>query len=459
MRTTISLVALAALAAGGRAEPVTTAAALAAAVADAKPGTAIALAAGTYELTKPLELKSGTTLTGAGMDLTTITHAAGWKPSTETLPDPEMTTKGMDTGSFLIRLPDDSKGVTVRGLTLRAPQLHGAVYAKGVRNLTLDRVRVQDTLWVGVRTFSMTHSTIRDCEFTDAGGRWERGRPGTKGGITGGAIFAVYTEDCEIANNRFTRTRPAREHEFYGIKGRLARRVRIHHNTINVNFAIEFPFENDEDVEIDHNVCSGTISIPKYAGGPVPKGGRTFHLHHNWLRDSYAVEFVRNGVEIDHNLFDFDREKDHGNLISAFGKAPAKGPASFHDNLVHNPGLGVIWMNEVFNNLKVHNNHVICLETATPRKDGLFGFNPKCDFKTIEIRDNVIECVGPARPLVRNTESLHAVIVNNKLTNVSDSAKYANPQTAAPAGLREPLKFACGVNGEVAVDGWKAGAK
>jgi nitrous oxidase accessory protein len=40
---------------------------------------------------------------------------------------------------------------------------------------------------------------------------------------------------------------------------------------------MEFPFENDEDNEIDHNVCHGTISIPKYAGGVVPKSGRTFH--------------------------------------------------------------------------------------------------------------------------------------------------------------------------------------
>ena len=208
-------------------------------------------------------------------------------------------------------------------------------------------------------------------------------------------------------------------------------------------------------MEIDHNVCHGTISIPKYAGGPVPKSGRTFHIHHNWFRDSYSIEFVRNGVEIDHNLFDFDVQKDHGNLISGFGKAAAKGPASFHNNLVSNPGRGVIWINEVFNNLEIRNNHIITRTTATPRKDGLFGFNPGCDFKTISIRDNVIECQGQARPLLRCNESYGAVIRNNRLTNVSDTDRYDNPRTRAacrPRSARSSSSAASTANSR-----WTAG--
>ncbi len=57
-------------------------------------------------------------------------------------------------------------------------------------------------------------------------------------------------------------------------------------------------------VEIDRNVLLAAVSIPKYAGGPAPKSGRTFHIHHNYFRDGYSIEFVRNGVEIDRNLFD-----------------------------------------------------------------------------------------------------------------------------------------------------------
>jgi nitrous oxidase accessory protein len=437
-------------------EAVETAAALAAAVRDGAEGATIRVAAGTFELEAPLELKARMTLQGAGMDRTVLTHAQGWKPSTQTLPDPEMTTKGLDTQAYLIRLRDKAAGIAVSDLTLRGPQLHGAIYGWDNADARLRRLRIQDTLWAGIRTFLLKGAKIHDCEFIDAGGRWDRGQPGLKGGITGGAIFSIWMADTEIFNNRFVRTRKGPADEFYGIKGRQGRRVRIHHNTIEANFSIEFPFENDEDVEIDHNVCHGAISIPKHAGGPVPKSGRTFHIHHNWMRDSYSIEFVRNGVEISHNLFDFDPQKDHGNLISGFGKAAATGPAQFHNNLVRNPGRGVIWINEVFNRLEVRNNHVIARTTATPRKDGLFGFNPSCDFGTISIRDNRIECEGQARPLLRCKESHGAVVENNELVNVSDTDRYANPKADRPAGLEAPLRFECGVGGEILVDGWTA---
>ncbi len=439
-------------------EPVTTAAALVAAVRDGAEGATVELAAGTFELDAPLEPKSKMTLKGAGLGKTIVTNAKGWKPSTKTLPDPEMVMKDLDSKAYLIRLRDKSVGVTISDMTLLGPQVHGAIFAFFSEGLHLHHLRIQDTLWCSVRTFGMAGAKIHDCEFVGAGGRWERGQPGVKGGNTGGAIFAVWSGDCEISHNRFTRSpaRPGPDHESYGIKGREGRRCRIHHNTIESNFSIEFPFEGDEDVEIDHNVCHGAVSIPKYAGGPVPKSGRTFHIHHNWFRDSYSIEFVRNGVEIDHNLFDFDAKKDHGNLIAAFGDVPAKGPASFHNNLVNNPGRGVIWLNEVYNNLEVRNNHVVTRTTATPHTEGLFGFNPKCDFKTITIRDNVIECQGQSRPLLRCKESYGSVIGNNALTNVTDTARYENARADKPAGLEKPLKFECGVHNESTVDGWKA---
>lgn len=426
-----------------------------AAVRDSTDNAVIEMAAGTYELEAPLEPKSGMTLTGAGMDKTIITHTTAWKPSTKTLPDPEMKTAGMDTRAYLIRLQDNATNITISNLTLRGPQLHGAIYGWNNKNLHLSHLRIQDTLWSGIRTFLM-QARIHDCEFIDAGGRWDRGEPGVKGGITGGGIFAIWMADCEIAHNRFVRTQTGPADEFYGIKVRQGKRCHIHHNTIEAGFAIEMPFEGDEDVEIDHNVCHYAISIPKWAGGPVPKSGRTFHIHHNWFRDSYSIEFVRNGVEMDHNLFDFEVKKDGGNLISAFGNVAAPGPASFHNNLVSNPGRGVIWMNEIYNRLEVRNNHIIARTTVTPRKDGLFGFNPGCDFKTITIRDNIIECQGQPRPLLRCKESYRAVIENNQLSNVSDADGYANPKTEKKPGLEQPLQFECGVYGEFTVEGWRA---
>jgi len=457
-------VACVAMAAASAAEPnapppsvvVSDAAALVAAVRDQPEGAVIQIAAGEYRLEAPLEPKAGQTLRGAGVDQTIITHADSWKPSTATLPDPEMKTQGMDTRAYLIRLQDKAADITIHDLTLRAAQLHGAVYGWENPRLHIHHVRVHDALWSGIRTFLLKEGRIHDCQFIDAGGRWERGNPGVKGGITGGAIFAVWMADTEIAHNRFVRTRPERQREFYGLKIRQAKRCRVHHNTIEANFSIEMPFENDEDVEIDHNALFGTVSIPKHAGGPVPKSGRTFWIHHNWFRDSYSIEFVRNGVEISHNLFDFDPRKDHGNLISAFGNAAAPGPAEFHNNLVSNPGRGVIWINEPYDNLVVRNNHIIARPTATPRTDGLFGFNARSDMKTISIRDNIIECLELPRPLFRNAESYSARVENNRLANVSDAEKLDNARADRPIGPEAPLKFTCGVHGEFTVDQWHA---
>lgn len=436
-------------------EPIRTTEELVAAVESAIEGDTIELAAGTFELDATLELKGRITLRGAGIDRTTLTGAKAWRPSTRTLPDPEMKLEGLDTDAYLIRVKRDTSGVTISDMTLHGPQFHGAIFSWFSTDLHLHHLRIKETMWSGMRTFGMKKAKIHDCEFIDAGGRWERGQPGVKGGITGGGIFAVWMSECEIFDNRFTRTHMAKEHEYYGIKVRQAKKCRVHHNTIEVNFSMEFPFENDEDNELDHNVCHGTISIPKHAGGSVPESGRTFHIHHNYFRDSYSIEFVRNGVEIEYNLFDFDPNADHGNLISGSGNADAKGPAVFYNNLVSNPGRGVIWINEVFNNLEVRNNHIIARTTMTPRKEGLFGFNAKCDFKTISIKDNLIECEGEPRPLLRCKESYESVVENNKLVNVADADKLVNPKAERTVGLEKPLKFACGVKGEFAVDGWK----
>ena len=418
-------------------------------------GATIHVAPGTYELSAALHLKSGTSLVGAGPKKTILTHSSRWKVSTDALPDPEMKLKGLDSEAYLIRVQNKSNDVSVSNLTLRGPNVHGAVFSFQSEGLYLHHLRIEDTMWCGIRTFAMNGAKIHDCEFIDAGGKWKRGgKPGTDGGISGGAIFGVWMKDSQIANNRFTNTKSGKENNFFGIKGRQAKRCRIHHNTIEVGFSIELPFENDEDVEIDHNYCTGAISIPKHAGGSVPASGRTFHIHHNVVTSGYAIEFVRNGVEIDHNLFAFDTEKDGGNLISGFGKAGADGPASFHHNLVNNVGRGVIWTNPTYNHLDVFNNHVIARTTVTPRKEGLFGFNSKNDFTTIKIRNNIIECIGLPRPLFRNDESYGARVENNRLINVLNSERLKNLTTSETIGLAEPLVFKCGMNGEWNVNQW-----
>ncbi len=439
--------------------PISTAAALAEAVRAAPEGATLELAAGVFELSATLELKGRTTLKGAGVGKTILVGAKDWRPATKSLPDPEMRLEGLDTDAYLIRLRRDTAGTAISDLTLRGPQLHGGIFAWFHKDLHLHHVRIEDTLWCGLRTFGMSRAKIHDCEFIDAGGRWDGGKPGVKGGNTGGGIFACWMGDGDIHDNRFIRRNQAPEREFYGIKVRQGTRCRVHRNTIATNFSMEFPFENDEDNELDHNVCHGTVSIPKHAGGAVPKSGRTFRLHHNWFKDSYSIEFARNGVEIDSNLFDFDVRHDHGNLIAGFGNADAKGPLSFHDNLVSNPGRGVLWINEVFNRVEIRNNHIKTRTTAERRQEGLFGFNPKCDFRTIAIKDNVIECEGLARPLLRCDESYGAAVENNRLVNVADAGKLKNAPADRPVGPREPLRFECGSHGEFVIDGWTARPK
>jgi hypothetical protein len=438
------------------AAPLTTANALVEAVRDAGENATIELAPGTYELDAPLDLHPGMTLKGAGVGKTVLTHTAAWTANPQSLPDPETNHQTFDRSGYLLRLADNAAGITISDLTLTGPRLHGAIFGWGNKHLHLHHLRIADFQYAGLRTYATEHANIHDCTFVDAGQRWEKGGPGLNGGITGGGIFVIWIKDSEIHHNRFLRTKTAANEHYYGIKGRQGIRLRIHHNTIETNFSIEFPFENDEDVEIDHNILHGTVSIPKHAGGPVPGSGRTFHIHHNHFRHSYSIEFVRNGVEIDHNLFDFDTARDGGNLISGFGQAPAKGPAVFHNNLVSNPGRGVIWINEPYNGLVLRNNHIITRTTATPRTEGLFGFHAECDFGTFQITDNIIECEGRARPLVRNDESAGSTIRNNSLANVSDTGRYENPTTGRKPGLEEPLMFRCGVHDELAVNGWVA---
>ena len=67
----------------------------------------------------------------------------------------------------------------------------------------------------------------------------------------------------------------------------------------------------------------------------------------------------------------------------------------------------------------------------------------------------MIECRDQDRPLFRNEESGGSVVVNNRLTGISDTARLREPSYQIIAGLEKPLKFACGVNGEVLVLGWK----
>ena len=114
----------------------------------------------------------------------------------------------------------------------------------------------------------------------------------------------------------------------------------------------------------------------------------------------------------------------------------------------------MIWNERAFTQLVIRNNLIITRTTSSPRTEGLFAVGGK-DFGETKIVDNVIECEGQPRPLLRNAASYSAEIRNNRLTNVSDSDRYENPASGATSGLEAPLRYRCGAEGEMTVDGWK----
>ncbi|GAB6164298.1 hypothetical protein JCM19992_02980 [Thermostilla marina] len=410
---------------------------LLAAVQVANPGDEVVLAPGEFRFAQPIYLKSNLTIRGAGVGKTIVVADPGWKVSTDSLPRED------DPSAYLFSM-EKVRGIKIAGMTLRGPNVHGAIFANAVEDLEICDLHVESFLWSGIRTWRMKNYRVHDCTFVDAGGKF--------GSTTGGALFMHWSADSEFWNNRMTRSEGAAP--FYGIKGYGGKHCRLHHNTIHVDFAVEFPHDNNAYMEIDHNVLHGCVSIPKHAGGSVPEGGYTFHIHHNWFTTSYALEWPRNAVEVDHNLFTFSTDADGGNLISRFGTESAPGPTDFHDNLILNPGRGLFWTNGVYDHFRFAHNHVIAHKTATPRTEGLFGFHRETDFSTIVIADNIIECRDLPRPLVRNEESYRARVENNTFVGVADAARFENRNTGALRGPREPLEFTCGAGGEYQIRGF-----
>ena len=321
---------------------------------------------GVFELGKTLEVNGpDIAFEGAGKGLTLLKNADVFQIGTEGLPDLGTEISSVNQDAYLFDLDQNAVNVSFTNMTLTGAEVHGAILGFKANSLEISDVEFNNFLWSSVRLFNSSDAKIYDNVFIDAGGRAQ----GTSG-ITGGSIYATYLRESEIYNNDFS---ISKEHvgNVFGIKGRQFTNTRIHHNTINMNFAIELPFENDQFVEIDHNFLGGLVSIPKHAGGAVPDNGFTFHIHHNYFTKSYALEWARNGVEVDHNVFNFSAVQDGGNLITNHGNQSVSGPTKFHNNLIINPGRGIVRSKGVQNNFSFYNNEIIASTTATPRVEGL----------------------------------------------------------------------------------------
>lgn len=403
---------------------------------------------GRFDLKKTLDVDSPhINFEGAGKDVTCIKSSNSFQIYSEEVTDTGADLASINREAYLFNLDQNANNIMFKDITLSGPEVHGAIFGFKSDDLEVRDVVFDNFFWSSIRLYIVSYASIHDNIFINAGGR-----ANGDSGFAGGSIFATYLESSEIYNNDIS-WRSERDSAAFGIKGRKFSNIHIHHNTIKTkNFSIELPFENDKYVEIDSNYIAGPVSIPKDSGGTVPEHGYTFHIHHNYFTNSYSFEWPRNGAEIEENVFIFDTKQDIGNLISSFSDSKASGPTLFHSNLIINPGRGVFWSHGILNNFSFYNNEVIVNETLTPRTEGLFGFNPETNFRTIEIRNNIIEVNGVSRALMRNEVSYSAVIENNTLLGISDSDRFENPDTGAPRGILKHLLFQVGVNSEFTVD-------
>jgi hypothetical protein len=428
-------------------------------------GSNIIVAPGTYELPFSLKVKNGVTITGAGAGQTIIRNAPTFQFPAASNYDADVNFQFSNRDAYLFDLGRDQSNITLRNMTLTGPQVYGGVHAIAVSGITLTGIEFSDFRWSGIRAFVVSNVNISNNRFIDAGGQTVNSNGSF--GSTGGSMFIAYLSNAVIDNNRFSRsgTRPG---NVFGVKGREFRNVRITNNTIRTSFAIELPFENDYYVDIENNYLDGEVSVPKWAGGALPPGPDpyTFRIRNNYFTKSYSIEGPHNGMYVENNVFDFPIDSDYGNLMASFDpwseNPAAPGPLVFNNNIVINPGRGVFWSDVVWNNLTFANNHILANEiipSANP--EGLFSFrsfSPALggqitDFSTISLANNIVEVLGRPRALIRWPSGYAARIENNLLVNLTDSAAYPNPPTAAPRGPQTPLIFNVGVNGEFRVHG------
>ncbi|MEM0925045.1 MAG: hypothetical protein AAGJ83_03330, partial [Planctomycetota bacterium] len=255
---------------------------------------------GEFHLSASLKINATLWIQGGGVEQTTLTHTSDLSFDGRDVTDREVQLSSVNRAGYLIDLDRDADASVVSDLTLAGPEMLGGLFAFRADQLRVENVRFESFVWSGLRTFNIDGLSVKDSEFVDAGGR--RIRDDGSLAATGGGIFSTFTINAEISNNRFLRSSDS-DVNFYGIKGRKWTDSRIHHNTINTNFAIELPFENDRNVEIDHNFLGGVVSIPKFAGGPEFELGESFHIHHNYFNRSYSIEGARNGLLVEKNVF------------------------------------------------------------------------------------------------------------------------------------------------------------
>ncbi|NJN26604.1 MAG: hypothetical protein HC819_11800 [Cyclobacteriaceae bacterium] len=424
-------------------------------VNEGKEGDLIKVMPGVYEFKvgQQLQPKDGMIILGEDVELVTFTSHNTYKPGLEGLPANEVDQTKVNTEPYFFKL-DNVSDVKISNITLTSSELHGAIFANNCQLLEFSHLKVSDFVWSSILTYDIKGFKIHNCNFRDAGGdvRW-----------MGAAIFSNRTINGEFFNNKIYTT-PGNNDKMVGFKAFGSDYCRIHHNTVDFaygGFSVEYMHGNNHYIEIDHNHFNGTLSIPSSGkGGDSIPGGYSFWIHHNYFSESYTLEGPRSYIIVDSNYFDFPIEKDNGRLYTDHDdhkRAEVYGHMFFINNQIKNPGRGIFWSKGGGDKFVYFlNNHVLANATLAKREGPLLHFNDGTDFSVIQIKNNIVECIGIARPLLNSEESRKsAVVENNVLINVVDINDIENPDTPLTSGISNPLNFRCGYKKEYLVEGWR----
>lgn len=328
----------------------------------------IQMASGTYTATRTSRPRSGVSIVGAGhtgKSATRIVAGKSWKLK-DGLP------KANPPEEYLIAF-SKSDNITVRDLELSSPlgrPITGGLFCSRSKSITINNLTVKNFRWAGLHLEYSSKLKIHHCRVHNASTEKHRHH--------NGLIRTRWIKQSEIHHNRVTSTTK----NGYGYKGGGHVGVRIHHNYFEVagGFAIECAHENEFGVEIDHNFANRCFSVPKggQSADPNKRGFKfTFHIHHNYLTDSYTIEGPRNHLRVSHNYISI--KKTNGRVYTHHGGIN-RGPIWIHHNVIENVDRAFVWKNRgTAENIYVYHNTVLCAEAgkragaiiAAPNRDGI----------------------------------------------------------------------------------------
>lgn len=317
----------------------------------------IQIGPGTFTADRPARPLSGITIAGAGA---AADHATILRPAPDWSAPPPRDDDGRGDG-YLITLyvpREKLDRITVRDLALHgdpAHRINGAIFLRDADHASLYNLDIREFRWAGMRLqhahhLNVHHNTLHNAS-TD------------KFGFHGGLIYTRWIKQSRLHHNVITSDAGGG----YGYKGGGHEDVRIDHNRIDVagGFSIESAHENEYGVQIDHNIATGCLSIPKpgQSDDPNKRGFEyTFWIHHNLLSDSYTIEGPRNHLIFAHNFVNIT--KPGGRVYTHHGGIN-HGPVSIHHNIIVNCDRALVWMNEgLAENIHVDHNTVFCADAG-----------------------------------------------------------------------------------------------